>query len=47
VAQYGAGLKSGDYITTGAAAPPAFLDGRSEWRGGFDGIGEVAVRFTD
>jgi 2-keto-4-pentenoate hydratase len=47
VAQYGAGLKSGDYITTGAAAPPAFLDGRSEWRGVFDGIGEVAVRFTD
>lgn len=46
VAQYGAGLKAGDYVTTGAAAPPAFLDGRSEWQGRFDGIGEVTVRFT-
>ncbi len=47
VAQYGAGLKAGDYVTTGAAAPPAFLDERSEWRGRFDGVGEVTVRFTD
>jgi 2-keto-4-pentenoate hydratase len=47
VAQYGAGLKTGDYVTTGAAAPPAFLDGRSEWQGRFDGVGEVTVRFTD
>ena len=47
VAQYGGGLKSGDYVTTGAAAPPAFLDERSEWQGRFDGIGEVTVRFTD
>jgi 2-keto-4-pentenoate hydratase len=47
VAQYGAGLKTGDYITTGAAAPPAFLDARSEWQGRFEGIGEVTVRFTD
>ena len=47
VAQYGAGLKAGDYVTTGAAAPPAFLDERSEWQGRFDGIGEVTVRFTD
>lgn len=47
VAQYGAGLKTGDYVTTGAAAPPAFLDARSEWQGRFDGIGDVTVRFTD
>lgn len=47
VAQYGGGLKAGDYVTTGAAAPPAFLDGRSEWQGRFEGIGEVTVRFTD
>jgi len=47
VAKYGEGLKAGDYITTGAAAPPAFLDQRSEWRGRFEGVGEVVVRFTD
>lgn len=47
VAQYGAGLKTGDYVTTGGAAPPAFLDARSEWLGRFEGIGEVTVRFTD
>jgi 2-keto-4-pentenoate hydratase len=47
VAQYGAGLKAGDYVTTGAAAPPVFLDTRSEWRGRFGGIGEVTVRFID
>lgn len=46
VAQYGAGLKTGDYVTTGAAAPSAFLDQRSEWQGRFDGIGDVTVRFT-
>lgn len=47
VAQYGGGLKAGDYVTTGAAAPPAFLDARSEWRGNYDGVGEVTVRFTE
>ncbi len=47
VAQYAGGLKAGDYITTGAAAPPLFLDARSEWQGRFEGIGDVTVRFTD
>lgn len=47
VARFGAGLKAGDYITTGAAAPPAFLDARREWQGRFEGIGDVTVRFTD
>jgi 2-keto-4-pentenoate hydratase len=47
VAQYGAGLKTGEYVTTGAAAPPAFLGEESEWQGRFDGVGEVTVRFTD
>ncbi len=47
VAQYGAGLKAGDYVTTGAAAPPAFLGDESTWQGRFEGIGEVTVSFTD
>lgn len=46
VAAYGDGLKVGEYVTTGAAAPPAFLDARSEWQGRFAGIGDVTVRFT-
>ncbi len=47
VAKVGGGLKAGEYITTGAAAPPAPLGEASEWQGRFAGIGEVTVRFTD
>ncbi len=47
VARYGDGLKAGDYITTGAAAPPAALGSAREWQGRFDGVGDVTVRFTD
>ena len=47
VAFYGDGLKAGDYITTGAAAPPAPPGGAREWQGRFAGIGDVTVRFTD
>ena len=47
VALYGDGLKAGEYITTGAAAPPAPPGEASEWQGRFEGVGEVTVRFTD
>jgi 2-keto-4-pentenoate hydratase len=47
VERYGDGLKAGEYITTGAAAPPAPPGSAREWQGRFEGIGEVTVRFTD
>lgn len=46
-AKVGDGLKAGEYVTTGAAAPPAALGTASEWQGRFAGVGEVTVRFTD
>lgn len=47
VARYSSGLKAGDYITTGAAAKPMPPGEAREWVGRYEGIGEVAVRFTD
>ena len=47
VAKVADGLKAGEYVTTGAAAPPAPLGAAREWQGRFAGIGEVTVRFTD
>ena len=47
VARVAGGLKAGDLITTGAAAPPAPAGSAGEWRGVYDEVGEVIVRFTD
>lgn len=43
LAQIGPGLKAGQLVSTGAAATPKPAGTTREWRGVFEGIGEIAV----